>query len=175
MNNKKFLTTIVFVIVLNLIAISLFCFFVKEVNEKKEKVSEVKKELVSFEQKIKGMKNAEFLMATNKEFYREMKSIFLKKEDLIVFVEELEFLAEKSGVNLEIKSINVPSGDSGRPEIGIGVEGNFRNIYNYLVLLENDMYQTEIKKFYFQKLSKNKDGFAWAANLELGLLSYSVK
>jgi hypothetical protein len=168
-NNKKFISTIVFVAVFNLVFVFAAYFLSHNIGLEKKSILDIKNQLSFYEKRIENIKEIEKSLAGNKENFSKIKLVFLDKELLIDFIKELEYLAKQTGVFLEMRGVTVSSGVKEKPLFNFKLEGSFSSVYGYLVLLENDRYQLGLEKVYIQK---PKQGDLWKANLEVRLLSF---
>ena len=144
--------------------------YLEYIFSQKAAILETGKRIVLYEKRIKNVKNIEAALARFKEERSKRSGVFLDKDSLVKFVEELEYLAEKTGVEMEAGSVKFSKNSSGeKPVFVFKLTGDFKGIYQYLRLLENDVYLVKLERVNIQKL---EESFKWNANLEVKLLSF---
>ncbi|MBU1091624.1 hypothetical protein KKA27_02070 [Patescibacteria group bacterium] len=166
--NKKFISSIA--IVSLAISASVFCvyFLSNNIESKERLLSEGQKQLSSIEKRIQDASLTEKKLPDTKKKYDELKSMFIKEDDVVSFIKNIEYLAKKANVELEIKNIDVPK-ENTPFFFTLDVEGSFPDIYYYILLLENNSYYIKLDKAYLQRTEENKEQ-SWSANLKLELL-----
>jgi hypothetical protein len=166
---EKFFITLAVVLLLNGVSIFLLLNSVKHLSLEKKALLELETELALVNKRIENLSDINALLDEYKENHLEIKKAFLTKETLINFVEELELLAEKTKLNLETSSVHLPGGGKEKPVFIFKLSGPFQKIFQYLILLENNVYLVQPKRVYLHRI---KDKTDWEANFEVELLSF---
>jgi len=163
-----------FIITLSLIAFLLILFsfgiyFLSgNIKEKKDLISETQKQLSFVENRIENAKELEAVLAGAEEKHNSLKPALISKNDIVVFIKDIENLAEGTNVEMEIKSANVLR-DQNKMIFNLDINGSFGDIYHYLLLLENSDYCLKINN---ARIDAGKEGQVWLAKIELELLSF---
>lgn len=185
-SNKKINLLIIFLALLNLGGLTFWILFLSNLNNLKQDNLVKAKELAITEKKIKDLKDLEIFF---KEFEEDRgkieKSIILQKEDLVKFIENLEFLSSRAGAAMEIKSIQLSQipqkTEDFYPILNIELKSGFNEIYHFLEMLESLPYFVSFDRLTIQKNSpetvaqlKEKEGkeYKWTARMDLKILSY---
>lgn len=165
----KFIITAGCVICLNVASICLLYLLFDNINLKRKDVSGIRSQIWQYEKRIANIKVLKKTLAELGAERSEINAAFLTENSIVNFIEELEYLSKKTGAQLKIKVVDLPSGAPERPRFHFSLEGSFLDIYHYLLLLENDRYQIGWDRVYIQRLEQVEN---WGANLQLELLSF---
>jgi len=168
--NKKFILSIVIISFLFLLSISSAYFLDSNIKSKEQILSEKQDQLFLIEEKIKNATLLEERLTNTREDYLGLKSIFVKKDNIVDFIKNIEYLAQKADIELEIKKADIPK-ENGSPYFTLNTEGSFSDTYYYILLLENGSYYTKLDEVRIWKTEKDKKQ-VWTANLELELLNF---
>ena len=169
---NKMLESVSCVVLLNLMLVSGLLFLFYSINKERDSIKSIQKQLALYERRIESVKELEKVLSDTGSQQAEVKSVFLDKESLVNFIEELEYLSENSNLILDMKGVDMPNDKNSineKPRFSFSVSGAFADIYKYIILLENDRYRTNFEKVFIQKAQED-DG--WKANIELQLTSY---
>ncbi len=170
-NSRKILKTTALIVFFILILIILEYFLLTKINTKKESFLKNQGELSFYWQSIENIKNTEKQLALHKKEISEIKSIFLNETSIIDFIQRLEYLAKQSKVSLEMERANIPRGESGeKPIFDLIIIGDFSEVYKFINLLENDIYQVVFEKVLIKESLSDQD--KWEASTKIKLLSY---
>jgi hypothetical protein len=167
--NKKFIISIGFVVALNVLAIFGCWLMFSNIQEKRDAVFKMRQEIEADERQLANAKSLKILL---KDLQREKEKIaasFLGPQDFIKFIEEIESLASRAGVGIELESAALPAQKEQSPFLQFRISGSFVNVFHYLVLMENLPYQTSFQELW---LVKDEDKNTWKANFKVKLLSY---
>lgn len=104
----------------------------------------------------------------------KIKAAFLNPQNIVKFIEDLESLKEKTGVELTLKSVTLSEEMTySEPRFQFQISGAFRDLFQYLVLLENLPYQINFGRVQFTATrEETKKTGIWQAEIEIILLSY---
>ncbi|MDD5032920.1 MAG: hypothetical protein PHC85_02280 [Candidatus Pacebacteria bacterium] len=167
---KKFIISLALIALLNMALVSAIYFLLSAEYKKKAKVDELKTSILINEKRIENTKRLEDQLAEAKEEKEKIESVFLDKDNLIKFIQELESLAKIANVDMEMKSVEMGFGSVGaKPFFSFTAAGDFSDIYRFLVLIENDPYQIKISRLQLQNLVEGKK---WEAGFSVRLLSF---
>ncbi len=170
-SSQKILKTSSLIIVLILVLFMFEYFLLTKISDKKESFLKKQEELSFYWQSIENIKNIDKKLTLYKNEIEEIESVFLNETTIINFIERLEYLASKSALILELERVNVPGNQSGeKPIFDLTIKGDFSNIYQYINMLENDIYQLVFEKVFV----KESLDFGWEASLKIKLLSYTT-
>jgi Tfp pilus assembly protein PilO len=159
----RLITSIILVLLLNGLALMTLIYLFSMVKEESALAIQQKEKLALNEKEIG---NVRALRALGDELVGEneaIKSFFLKKDNVIEFVEELEFLARETGVGIKIGNANIDSTAKGL-KIQLNLEGEFQQILQYLILMEHlpRLVQAE-------RMNIRKAGDVWQGSFEVSL------
>ena len=157
MSNKKFITTVVLIALLNGIALAGWFYALSVVKGNFDAINEIRSKIAIDDKKIEESRSLKKSIAEVAEEKQKIDSILLDKQSIIKLIEELESIANKTGTSIDIGGINMFS-----------LKGKFSQLFHYLVLLENIPYSISIDKMNFQKQEKDM----WRANFEMSLNSF---
>lgn len=144
-------------------------------------------DLKASSQKIGKIKNVEAVLSELTAEKESINDITLNKDRFINFVETLEFLSQKSGAALDIKSAAIPENDASSPRISLIVKGDFQQVFTFIKMAENLPYFISFDRVVLQKNSdenlgsvngfaknnvKNENNYKWMANVNFEILSY---
>jgi hypothetical protein len=157
MSNKKFIITIIFIILLNGAALACWFYALSVVKDNFNAINEIRSKIAIDDKKTEESRSLKKIMTEAAEEKQKIDSIFLDKQSIIKLIEELEAIADKTGTSIDIGGIKMFS-----------LKGKFSQLFHYLVLLENIPYAISIDKIDFQKQEKDM----WQANFEISLNSF---
>lgn len=169
---NKMLESVAYVAFLNVVLVGGLLFLIYSIKEERESVDSIREQLSLYERRIESVKELEKILSDTSSQQAEIKSVFLDKESIVNFIEELEYLSENGNLVLDMKGVNMPDDENlinEKPSFSFSVSGAFADIYRYVALLENDRYHMNFEKVFIQKA---QGGDVWEANIELQLLSY---
>ncbi|HEV7702407.1 MAG TPA: hypothetical protein VGO63_03140 [Candidatus Paceibacterota bacterium] len=102
-----------------------------------------------------------------------LETHFGKTSDIVPFLDTVEGLGPKAGVQVETTSVDILA-DGGGLLVKLNTSGNFKNIYKFLTLLENSPYELEVSGMDMQKETNSitMEEPGWQAMLGIKLLSF---
>lgn len=168
-DQKKFAVTLVLMIAVNAAAIAAWWYVFNTTEKEKGRVQETLLEIDAGEKRLDNARSLNNLLKNTEKETEKISAIFLNSKNIVRFIEELEFLNQKAGTSLAMKSAQLPE-QTGvlKPQFSFQVKGSFRDLFKYLSLLENISYQIKIDRVSFAK----PEGENWRIDFELTLLSY---
>lgn len=177
MKSKKFLISIIFLMVIDFLAVMIMVFFANRVNEEKNVVLSVKNALAKNENDINSNNFLKKLASDIKEDKLRIYSMFLSRDDLIRIIKSLESIESDAGVSLKISSIEVDGkNEVAAPTLSFMVRGSFSQLFRYLYFLENLPYLIVIDKASFYKIEADKErAEEWQASFNIKLDGYEKK
>ena len=94
------------------------------------------------------------LIENTKKDRANIETIFVKKENIVQFLDFLEELGKGSHTTLKINSIDTVSDKDKKDTIKLALEssGSFREIYAFILLIENSPYDMIFDKLYLQNV-----------------------
>lgn len=168
-NKNKFIISISLVVVSSLLLV-FFAFFLRGmVDSKKNSVLAVKEQLALYERRIEHINELEETLEKVKSNDEKIRSIFIKENTVVDFIEDLESLAERANVDLLIKGVRFEGDKDPKPLFTLNVVGSFEDVYRYYVLLENMPYKIS---FVRASLEKSSESLVWKSLLEFKILSF---
>lgn len=168
--HKKFISSIATISLLLLFSL-VVAYFLSSNTRAKERLLPKKQDQISLvEEKIKNANLLEKKLTNIREEHAELKLMFIKKDNIVDFIKNIEYLAEKANIELKIKKIDIPE-KNGSPYFTLNTEGSFDNTYYYILLLENNSYYTKLDEAHMWKTEKDGKQ-TWLAVLELELLNF---
>ncbi|MFZ3011551.1 MAG: hypothetical protein WA060_00940 [Minisyncoccia bacterium] len=106
-----------------------------------------------------------------------LETHFAKSSDVVPFLDNIEKLAPKAGVQIEVDSVNIKNNNTGLV-VGLKASGSFGAIYKFLTLLENSPYQLDFTSMHISKVQtgdtpgKNTKDSRWEGIFKIQLLSF---
>ena len=109
-----------------------------------------------------------------------LDSFFIDPNTVVIFLESLEELGRKTGVSVSIISVkegeaekksDLLSGTIAPLSVKLTADGSFKNVYNFLTLLENAPYEIVFDRI--QLLKDEETG--WSGEFNIVLQSYIVR
>lgn len=165
---NKFVVSIILVVSANLLLVFVVVFLWNGIRSKKELVFDTKKQIALYEKRIEHVKQLEQALKETEEARLKIEPLFVDEDSMVIFIEELESLADNVGVELEIKGVSF-GGEDKKPLFALSAVGPFKDIYYFITLLENMTYIAEFSKV---DIDKGSGPDNWASLLELKLLSF---
>lgn len=167
---KNFVGTISLMSALILAAAALAYFIFNEADIKRKNIKETRNQIFQYEKRIENAKSLERDISEVENYGDQISRILSGGAGSVVnFIEELEFLAEKTGVELKINYIKTPQKNDGGIDLRIELEGDFSRVYRYVYLLENESFFASEEALILQKTTeKNK----WAAHVDLKIFNF---
>ncbi len=149
---------------------ALGCYLLYEsADNKRQNILVLKNELLKYEGRTRDTKILEKTLVSVESRRRQIEGI-LYGGSLVNFIEELEYLAKKAEVDLEIISVDFNQKSSDEPVFRLNLGGSFLRLYHFIYLLENEHFQVELGKLFLNRMEENS---LWNANLEVGFLSFN--
>lgn len=135
-----------------------------ETDNLNQKIIEEKKASDSFNSLVRTVENI-------KENSEKISKFFIKKEEVVNFLDKIESLASDTNTQISIQSVTekkIPEGGS-LISVGISAQGTYSNV-NYLIrMLEELPYQTEIQSVNLSKQTivddKKQSSVGWSGNI----------
>lgn len=170
MIKKKSIIYLIFITILNLLLIggSLYLYF--SIQKQREILKQIPQDLILAETEVQNNKALKKQIEETREYWEKFNSIFLDKDEIISFIENLETLGKKIGLSLEFDSVDTNTEKGQKPHFRFHTEGNFDKLFQFLLLIENYPYQ-----IVFQELRFTKTTELWRADFDIILTSYLDK
>ncbi len=140
-------------------------------------ITSVRSEIEANERHLANIRSLNAFLKNIENEKEKVSSTFLNQKNVVKFIEELEFLSQKAGVDFKMKAIDLPTEPgSKKPVFQFQIKCSFRDFFHYLVLLEDLFYQVQLEKVQFSEVpaAPTSQGL-WEADFELTLLSYSYE
>lgn len=172
MKKNKFIITIAVVVLANAAAIGVWSYLFSALGQEDNNIYEIQKKSLINEKKAQKYKEISVFMDETFSKRETLDSVFLDKESIIKIIEELEANAEKAGVAIKLGNINIGENKTQKPLLSFSLNGDFNQIFHYLLLLENMPYSVEVKKTQLQKEGKIGTQSKWNAEFEILLNNF---
>ncbi len=168
---------------INLIAIAGWWFVYSSVQQERDAIATLRREIDINERRINNSHSLGVLLADIKKDEEKISLIFLNSSNIVKFIEDLEFLGHKASTTLEVDAIRLPTpGDNIKePSFHFKITGTFGELFQYFMLLENIPYQIEFERVsLLNPQTSNLGGITntkksipiWEAEFDVKLLSY---
>lgn len=167
MKNKKLIISLILIIVLNLIAVLGCLYLYSSIRTQREFMRQDMKNLALLEKKVQNIKLLESQSEKLKTDAQKMEQVFLKEENIVGFIENLENLGKDAGVSIELSSVRMDDENIKEPHFDLILRGSFNALFRYIVLLENLPYQ-----IIFEKLNMSSRDKSWEARTVIILSSF---
>ncbi len=171
MNNKKFIISFASVIILNALIISA-CFYARSLIKKQEEgARENFKNYTLLSRKSQNIKLLESQMAEIKENFEKLDNFYLKENGLVGFIESLEKIGRDANVLVGIHSVGIEK-DKKSVLFRIDAEGEFEELFQYLVSLENLPYQVAFERMDISSGDATKGKNVWKSEVDIRVISF---
>ena len=176
-DGKKFIISFLLIIGINLLGIAGWWFAFSNILKESKYIASVRSDIEASERRLNNMRSLNALLKNIENEREKVSSVFLNQKNVVKLVEELEFLSQKAGVDFAMSAIDLPAqAESKKPIFRFQIKGSFRDLFHYLVLLEDLFYRIEFENVQFSEIPKGpKSQQLWQADFELTLLSYSYE
>lgn len=105
-----------------------------------------------------------------------LQSHFVRTDDIVSFLNQIEYLGSLVGVKATIESVNSRDGDTGKVlTLGVKTVGSFSATYKFLMLLENSQYEVEVTEVNLNRqdaISSSIPNPVWGGNFSIDVLSF---
>lgn len=109
------------------------------------------------------------ILAETAESRDLIEGAFLASDNLLFFIEQLESLQRKTGVELKLDEPKSGAGETPSLEVSFRIIGSFSALYHFLSLVENLPYRLEWRSVAWSLDS----GTTWSGNFSLAVMSYN--
>jgi len=182
-NKQKLIISIALVAGINLIAIVGWWFVYSGVEQERDTIAVLRREIEINERRMNNSRSLGVLLADVKKDEEKISLTFLSSNNIVKFIEDLEFLSHKASTTLEVDAIKLPTpGDNIKePALHFKITGTFSELFQYFALFDNLPYQIEIERMSLSKpQTLNLGGITntkktiptWEAEFDVKLLSY---
>ena len=179
MNNKKSFTILILSIIALILALCIFVFIFKVIENKNTHTTSV---LTVIEEKIKEKEN---MASLEKEFDKiqdintTINKYLLDPNQIDIFVPFLEKFGTDANTEVSVKSVGVIPKEKNKILVKISIVGTFTNVMKTISLLENSSYQIDILDTYLNKtlqesVSSNKTKTVSKDPVWQGSVSFSI-
>jgi len=168
MKNKKFIITIVLIVLLNGAVLAGWLYLFSNLKKENNFIKEEQQKILVNDKKLENSGSLKVLMNEIINEKQKIDSAFLNEGSIVNFVEKLESIAGKTGAAIKIGNINIDNQDKKGLSLQFNITGNFNQLFQYLILLENLPYLINIEKMELRKLAPND----WEADFEIIVSSF---
>ncbi len=177
-DNKKLTLSIVLAVAVNIAAIFGWLFVFFEIQKSQKSILEAQAEIYQADRRLSNVGPLGALLKDTEKDKEKIESAFLNSQNLVGFIEKLESLGRKTETDVAVKSIKLPDqSEIKEPHFEIQVRGSFRDLFQYIFLLENLPYQISFERINLIKPEASKEAKKtsknWEADLEISILSYA--
>lgn len=151
MIHKKTNLILVASVFTTILAIMVFIFFFRIIENKNKHISAT---LSVLEDKMLEKENAQILkdrIIEIENIHNDIKGHILNEESMDVFVGYLEELGDSVGTKISVKSIDAVKNEKNLTQIKINILGNFSGVMKSISLVENMPYKIDIIEIYLNK------------------------
>lgn len=167
MKNKNFIVTIFLILLLNGLALGGWLYFIFTIKEQNRAVKEERQKLAINEKTFQNANSLKALMSEVAEKKQLIDSFFLNRESAINFIENLELIAKQTDVSIKIGNVSIKNTEKEILNLQFNLSGDFKQVFHYLVLLENLPYLIDVERINFRKA-----GEKWQADFEISLSGF---
>lgn len=178
MTGFKLTKSAVIIFLLNGLLISSWVFFFAHIKTIEQRIVKIRQEISENESRINGINSLQDLVESLDKEKEMIEAAVLTEENIVEFIEFLEQLAQKTNTELFINSASLPK-DKQEPGPGFQfrVSGSFREIFHYLVLLENNPFQlifetSQVQKLSLEERKRKETSKDWEGLFNIIVLSY---
>jgi len=180
---QKITISIALIVGINLIAIFGWWFIYSGIQQKRDAIAALRREIDINERRMNNSRSLGVLLTDVKSDEEKITATFLNSNNIVKFIEDLEFLSRKASTTLEVDAIKLPTpeDDIQKPAFHFKITGVFSELFQYFTLLENLPYQIEIervslinpKTLNLVGITNTKKSIPiWEAEFDIKLLSY---
>ncbi len=167
MKERNFIVTIIIVILINILALCLWFYLLSFIKEQSNMINDEREKLAMNEKELQNATSLKGLINEINDDKKIIDTFFINKESAINFIENLESIARQTGASVKIENANIEGAGGDSFSFQINLEGEFRQIFQYLILMENTHYLIDVKKTTLIKSDKN-----WQADFEILLKGF---
>ena len=182
-DKQKLIISIALMAGINLIAIAGWWFVYSGIQQKRNVIVALRSEIDINERRMNNSRSLGVLLADVKKDEEKISSTFLHSNNIVKFIEDLEFLGRKASTTLEVNAIKLPTpGDNIKePAFHFKITGTFGELFQYFALFESLPYQIEIERVSLINPQASNSGRItdtkksipiWEAEFDVKLLSY---
>jgi Tfp pilus assembly protein PilO len=168
MNNKKFIITIILIFLLNGAALAGWLYLFSNLKKQNNFIKEEQQKILVSDKKLENSNSLKTLMNEIIDEKQKIDSVFLDKDSVVNFIENLESIAGKTGASIKIGNINIDSQKKKGLSLQFNLTGNFNQLFHYLILVEKLPYLINIETMDFKKSASNE----WEADFEILVNSF---
>ena len=169
MKNKKLAALFLIIIVIDALVAFLWFYLYSQIGKEKDAVKKNIQDAAIFEINVQNLKTLERQIGETENEKRILDSAFVSREDIVPFIDFMEKLGLDVGVAVEFTSVKFDGGKNENPRLQFKMEGNFKNIFRYIVLLENLPSQAIIEGM---DMNKKENDDIWKADIGVILAGY---
>jgi len=182
-NKQKLIISIALMVGINLIAIAGWWFVYSSVQQERDAIATLRREIDINERRMNNSRSLGVLLADVKKDEEKISLTFLNSNNIVKFIEDLEFLSHKASTTLEVNAIRLPTPEDNikEPTFHFKITGTFSEMFQYFALFDNLPYQIEIEGISLIKSQTSNSGGItnakklipiWEAEFDVKLLSY---
>jgi len=128
--------------------------------------------ILVLEEKKRDLDSAATMLENFKNEIVSIENIFLSEENFVSFVNTLEDFGRKSGAKFIAKEANFPSDQSSQTVFSFSLGGGFKNIFQFLFLLDNSQYAGVLRKISLRREGSEAPGFI--ANIDYLIFNFRL-
>ncbi len=181
-DKQKIIISIALITGINFVAIAGWWFVYAGVQSERATIASLRREIDINERRANNSRSLGVLLADVQKDEEKIASTFLNPNNIVKFIEDLEFLGHRASTTLEVDAIKLPTaGDNTQPTFHFKITGTFEELFQYFVLFENLPYLIEIERVSLVRPQTLGWGGAnnaktsipiWEAEFDITLLSY---
>ena len=170
---------LIFLIILNLLAIGLYWFLSNQINKNTEMISNSASELNIQVAKEKQLKLSKNIIDDTEADRNKLDTFFVSRDDIVSFIQEIESLASSAGISIEINSVEVNDYVlAGRVSevievlnLTLSTNGSWSGNFYFLNLLETMPYKIDVSRLNLQsKINSISKTTSWESFIGIEVL-----
>ncbi|MFA7245070.1 MAG: hypothetical protein WC070_02700 [Candidatus Magasanikbacteria bacterium] len=150
---KKILSTLFILAVSLAITVTIIIPTIKYINEIKIRIDETRQQSTAEYEKVRALKKSLVEISAIKQKMPELEKSFVKKEDSLNLIQELEDLAINKNVTQNLTL--TPQSTANNFIFAFALSGSFENLLQYLHELESREYYIMIDSLNWNKIDEN--------------------
>lgn len=162
-------------IILVMAAISVYGMAILKIRKNVSETANLGSSIAAESQKEASIESIKNILRNTAAEREKVGAYFVSSDNIVDFLEKIELLGEKSGVNLSFDSVDIPPDEKSILRVRIGTEGKWEDTFYFLSLIENLPFKIELEKSSVIKTVKTVSNVKvsyWRGDFTVRLLSF---